>query len=72
MLINKAQTYLPWIALVLCVLVVATYVVTRPPTESYDQCLARQAHPAQTAEDRRDAEAACGKLPHVTKPVVGS
>jgi hypothetical protein len=68
LIVTKAQQYLPWIAVILCIVVTVTYLLTRPPAETYDQCMARQAHPEQTAEQRAQAQAECGKRPAATTP----
>lgn len=71
MLVQKAQIYLPWIAVGLCVIVAVTYVVMRPAAESYDQCIARQSHPDMTEADRHAMLARCMDRTRTHRKVVG-
>lgn len=71
MLVNKAQVYLPWIAVALCVVVGLTYVLTRPASESYDQCMARIAHADQSARERDANASTCAGRPRKVEKVIG-
>ena len=71
MLIQKAQIYLPWIAVGLCIVVGVTYVATRPARESYDQCVARQTYPEQSDADHQTMVDGCAARAHVQTRVVG-
>lgn len=71
MLIQKAQTHLPWIALALCAAVVMTFVLTRPARETYDQCMARMAHPEQSEDETAAAKRTCASRSRDVHDVIG-